>query len=87
MRTCVESPFDHPVLTLGHPYDGADATSRHGSDALVHAVVGNIAMLAVDGDPVEAGGSSEDSAQITAREALGVSVRMSTRLHFTDVGV
>lgn len=42
------------MLAFCYSYYGTDAAGCNGGDALVHVVVGDVAVLRVDADPVHA---------------------------------
>ena len=60
------------MLALGYAHDRRYAAGGDGGYALVHAVVGDVAMFRVDADPVEIGRAGDGAAEVGSREHLRV---------------
>ena len=70
MSPSVKRSFDPPVLTFRHSNDWRYATGGYGGDAFMHRIVGNVAMLSVDADPIEVGSSCNGPAEIGSGQHL-----------------
>lgn len=70
MCSSVKRSLDHPVLAFRYPDDRRYATSGYGSDAFMHRIVGDVAMLGVDADPIEIGSPCNRPAEIGSGQHL-----------------